>query len=72
MGVPTFRFKLWAFVIGAGIGGLSGALYAGFVGATSPSDFMPILTFQIWAMLIVGGSGSNRGAIGRCAVSRPT
>ena len=31
MGVPTFKFKLWAFMttIGAGIGGLSGALYAG-------------------------------------------
>ena len=26
MGVNTFRFKLWAFVIGAAIGGLSGAL----------------------------------------------
>ena len=31
MGVNTFRFKLWAFVIGAAIGGLSGALYAGQV-----------------------------------------
>jgi branched-chain amino acid transport system permease protein len=43
--------------------GLSGALYAGFVGTTSPSEFLPILTFQIWAMLIVGGSGSNAGAV---------
>ena len=29
MGVPTFKFKLWAFAIGAAIGGLSGTLYAG-------------------------------------------
>ena len=29
MGVPTFKFKLWAFAIGAAIGGLSGALFAG-------------------------------------------
>src|SRR5690606_41533004 len=29
MGVPTFRFKLWAFVIGAASGGGAGALYAG-------------------------------------------
>ena len=31
MGVNTFRFKLWAFVIGAAIGGLSGAMRAGQV-----------------------------------------
>ena len=28
MGVPTFKFKLWAFAIGAAIGGLAGTLYA--------------------------------------------
>ena len=52
-----------AFVLGAMLMGLSGALYAGFVGVTSPGEFLPIMTFQIWAMLIVGGSGSNLGAI---------
>ena len=25
MGVPTFQFKLWAFAIGAAVGGLAGA-----------------------------------------------
>ena len=38
MGVNTFRFKLWAFVIGAAIGGLSGALYAGQVQYVAPTD----------------------------------
>lgn len=63
LGKNVVRFRLTAFVLGAMLMGLSGALYAGFVGATSPSEFMPILTFQIWAMLIVGGSGNNYGAI---------
>ena len=63
LGKNVLRFRLTAFVLGAMLMGLSGALYAGFVGATSPSEFLPILTFQIWAMLIVGGSGSNAGAI---------
>ena len=36
MGVPTFKFKLWAFMIGAGIGGMSGALYAGQVQYINP------------------------------------
>lgn len=55
--------RLTAFVIGAMIMGLSGALYATFYAFISPQDLAPILTFQIWAMLIVGGSGNNRGAI---------
>ncbi len=63
LGKNVVRFRLTAFVMGAMLMGLSGALYAGFVGTTSPGEFMPILTFQIWAMLIVGGSGSNAGAI---------
>ncbi|NED59641.1 branched-chain amino acid ABC transporter permease, partial [Streptomyces sp. SID10244] len=39
MGVPTFKYKLWAFVIGAGIGGLSGAVYAGQVQYVDPKAF---------------------------------
>ncbi len=63
LGKDVVRFRLSAFVLGAMLMGLSGALYAGFVGTTSPTEFLPIMTFQIWAMLIVGGSGSNYGAI---------
>jgi len=63
LGKNVVRLRLYSFVLGAMLMGLSGALYAGFVGTTSPSEFLPILTFQVWAMLIVGGSGSNRGAI---------
>jgi branched-chain amino acid transport system permease protein len=63
LGKNVVRLRLSSFVLGSVFMGLSGALYAGFVGTTSPSEFLPILTFQIWAMLIVGGSGSNRGAI---------
>ena len=36
MGVPTFKFKLLAFAMGAFIGGLSGALYAGKQGFITP------------------------------------
>ena len=63
LGKNVVRFRLTAFVLGAMLMGLSGALYAAFIGTTSPSEFLPIMTFQIWAMLIVGGSGSNYGAI---------
>lgn len=59
---PT-RVRLESFVLGCMLMGLSGALYVGFIGYVSPSDFLPILTFQIWTMLIVGGSANNRGAL---------
>ena len=56
-------FRLQAFVIGAMVMGLAGAVYAHFVGFIAPEDFLPILTFQAWTMLVVGGVGNNRGAI---------
>ncbi len=63
LGKHAFSFRLQAFVIGCMVMGLSGALYAHFVGFIAPEDFLPVLTFQIWTMLIIGGAGNNRGAI---------
>jgi branched-chain amino acid transport system permease protein len=63
LGKPVIRFRLEAFVLGATLMGLAGALYASFIGFVSPFDYTPIVTFQIWAMLIVGGSGNNKGAL---------
>jgi len=63
LGKDARLFRLQAFVLGATIIGLAGALYVSFIGFVSPFDFLPIVTFQIWAMLIVGGSGNNRGAL---------
>jgi branched-chain amino acid transport system permease protein len=63
LGKPVIRFRLEAFVLGATLMGLAGALYASFIGFVSPFDYTPILTFQIWAMLILGGSGNNKGAL---------
>lgn len=63
LGKNPARVRLEAFVLGCLIMGASGALYAGFIGYVSPSDFLPIVTFQIWTMLIVGGSGNTRGAV---------
>lgn len=63
LGKPVVRHRLVVFVLGAMLMGLCGALYVAFIGSTSPTEFLPILTFQIWAMLIVGGSGSLSGAV---------
>lgn len=63
LGKSPARVRRQAFIFGAMIMGLSGALYATFYAFISPQDIVPILTFQIWAMLIVGGSGNNKGAV---------
>ena len=63
-GKSVFRFKIQAFILGAVIMGIGGALYAHNIGFLSPQTFDPLLaTFVIWVMLMVGGSGNNRGAI---------
>ena len=63
LGKSPARYGLEAFVLGAMVMGLGGAIYAHFIGFVAPEDFLPILTFQVWTMLVVGGSGSNRGAL---------
>ena len=63
MGVDTFRFKLWAFVIGAGIGGLSGALYAGQVQYVAPTNFNIINSMLFLVAVVLGGQGNKLGVI---------
>jgi branched-chain amino acid transport system permease protein len=63
MGVPTFKFKLWAFAIGAAVGGLSGTLYAGYVSAVTPDTFQLILSILFLAAVVLGGAGNLPGVI---------
>ncbi len=63
LGKSPARFRLQAFVIGAALMGLAGAMQAQFFGFIAPENFLPALTFQIWVMLVIGGSGNNAGAL---------
>ncbi|MDQ2845351.1 MAG: branched-chain amino acid ABC transporter permease [Actinomycetota bacterium] len=63
MGVPTFKFKLWAFVIGASIGGLSGALYAGQVQFVVPTNFNVVNSVLFLCAVVLGGQGNKLGVI---------
>ncbi len=64
MGVPTFRFRLLAFAMGAAIGGLSGSLFAsGQGGYINPLSFPLLLSMLFVAAVIVGGSGNRWGAM---------
>lgn len=63
MGVNAFKFKLWAFTIGAAIGGLSGALYAGQVQYVAPTNFNIINSMLFLAAVVLGGQGNKLGVI---------
>ncbi len=63
MGVPTFVFKLWAFAIGAAIGGLAGTLYATKTQFISPDNFQLQLSILFIAAVVLGGPGHMPGVI---------
>lgn len=63
MGVPTFKFKLLAFAMGAFIGGLAGWLFAGYQGFINPASFDILLSILFVAAVVVGGQGNRWGAI---------
>lgn len=63
MGVPTFKFKLWAFSIGAAVGGLAGVLYAGKVGFINPDNFPLQLSILFLSAVVLGGTGNKWGVM---------
>jgi branched-chain amino acid transport system permease protein len=63
MGVPVFRFKLWAFAIGAAVGGLSGSLWAGQIGFVNSGTFALENSILVLAAVLLGGAGNIGGAI---------
>jgi branched-chain amino acid transport system permease protein len=63
MGVPTFRFKLAAFAIGAAIGGAVGVVWAAKVISIIPANFPFFLSATILAAVVLGGSGNIPGVM---------
>lgn len=69
MGKDVEFRRLEAFIFGAALMGLGGALFAHFNRSITPEAIDPMVaTFLVWIMLILGGSGNNRGAILGAAV----
>jgi len=62
-GVPTVRYKLLAFAIGASTSGLAGVLYATKVGFFAPDNFLLVASLLVLTMVIFGGMGSITGVI---------
>lgn len=62
-GIDTVRMKVQVFVISAALGGLSGVLYAHYVGFISPSTFTLHYSLVLVTMVALGGMGSLAGAV---------
>jgi len=57
LGVDTRRYTLMAFALGAGLGGIAGALYAPLVQFVDPTPFALGLSLNLLLMVVIGGSG---------------
>ena len=62
-GIPAFRFKLLAFVIGMIFTGVAGSVYARYVHFVDPTALSFYYTVTVVSMVIVGGQGSIAGTI---------
>jgi branched-chain amino acid transport system permease protein len=68
IGKSPARSKLVVFMIGAGMTGFAGALYAHYLTYISPDQFVPLLTFYVWIAVIMGGAGRIGGALAGAAL----
>jgi branched-chain amino acid transport system permease protein len=62
-GIDTTRYKLIAFVLGAGWAGMAGTLYAAKMTIISPESFSFWESVVLFLIVILGGSGSIPGVI---------
>ncbi len=68
MGVPLVRVKLWAYAIGASIGGFSGAFLGVYRNTVNVDQFEFGFSVFILAMIIIGGMGNIGGVIAGAVV----
>lgn len=63
MGIDLVTTKLTAFAFGASFSGLSGAIFASYVGSIFPHSFNLLISINVLSLIIVGGVGSLPGVV---------
>ena len=63
MGVPTLKYKIWAFSIGAAVGGAAGVIFASKVLVIAPNMFTFNISVLILSCVVFGGMGNIWGVI---------
>ena len=63
IGIPTWKYKLFAFVVSAMFAGLAGAIYAHYQSFINPEIFGVAQSLDAILAVIMGGSGTITGPI---------
>jgi branched-chain amino acid transport system permease protein len=63
LGKDVMRLRMFAFVFGNAIAGVSGAVLVQFIGAWSPGSWLYVETFVFLTAIIVGGTGNDAGVM---------
>lgn len=63
MGIDAFALRLTAFVAGAVLAGIAGALTVHLISVITPGSYGIPLAFNLVVMIVVGGLGSITGAV---------
>jgi branched-chain amino acid transport system permease protein len=63
LGINVTPVRLSAFAVGNGLGALSGAILASFIGTYAPSDWSYQETLILMGAVIVGGAGNRFGVL---------
>ncbi|MEP9382953.1 branched-chain amino acid ABC transporter permease [Nocardioides sp. KR10-350] len=63
-GVPTARYKLYAFLIGAAFSAIAGGLYSQLAFVFNPDDvYTPLVSVQALLIVLIGGPGTVLGPL---------
>lgn len=63
LGKDVVKLRLFVFVLGNAIAGVSGAVLVQFIGAWSPGGWLYVETLVVLTAIIVGGTGNNAGVM---------
>jgi ABC-type branched-subunit amino acid transport system permease subunit len=63
MGISVIKYKLLAFAMGAAVGSLGGAFFAGKIGSIFPNSFKLQVSINVLAVIVLGGMGSIPGVV---------
>jgi ABC-type branched-subunit amino acid transport system permease subunit len=63
LGRNVMSYRLFAFVMGGVLAGISGALFAQYITAWSPAGWQFVETFVFLTAIVVGGTGNDGGVL---------
>jgi branched-chain amino acid transport system permease protein len=63
LGIPTTRYKVLAFAVGAAFAGMAGSLFAHYLSYLNTNSFGFLKSIEVVIMVVLGGMGSIFGSV---------